>query len=223
MRICAGTRTPSEEASVAHLQFQCRDMMEEALSSSRWNLSCEIGQKQSSSNMNPRGSLEISCRSISIHLSQGGLPVEILTRFLYRLIFCGMRKTTGGIFCTISNMQTYTPLYYLLKKPWEMIRWNPKSQRHRNISGCHYLLNCGAGAKCIIFRCSHDSLLIRHHKTSLSPHPCTVHTPPKTRLREIPKTTTIMFEILSHKSLNDCQPLIQWTTFKTFKHFESSV
>lgn len=179
MPICAGTRNPSEEASLAHLQFQCRDMMEEALSSSHWNLSCEIGQKQSSSNMNLRGSLEISCRSISIRLSQGGLPVEILMRFLYRLIFCSMHKTTGGIFCTISNMQTYTLLYYLLKKPWEMIRWNPKSQRHRNIPGCHYLLNCGSGTKCIIFRCGHDSLLIRHHKTSHFPHPAPYTQPQK--------------------------------------------
>ena len=48
---------PSERMSLAHLQSRCRDTMGEALSSSHWSLSCEIGQKQSSSDMSLHGSL----------------------------------------------------------------------------------------------------------------------------------------------------------------------
>lgn len=53
--ICTGTGNASKDVSLAHLQFECRDMKEEVLSSSHWNPSCEIGQKRSSSSKNPRG------------------------------------------------------------------------------------------------------------------------------------------------------------------------
>lgn len=54
-------------AAVAHLQSRCRDRTEEVLSSSHWNPSCEIGQRQSSSNTNLHGSLGISYTQTNIH------------------------------------------------------------------------------------------------------------------------------------------------------------
>lgn len=127
-------------------------------------------------------------------------------------------------FCALSYTKKYVQSYRLVKKPREMVRWNPKLQRHREISGCHDLLKCGSGAKRGMFRCCHDCLRkIWCHKAPHSITPNRTHPAQSKSIREIPKMTKKMFGLLSHKFLKDCQPFIRWAIFKTLKHFESSV
>lgn len=70
-------------------------------------------------------------------------------------------------------------------------------------------------------RCRHSpltSVITRH------PAPPPTNHPPKTKsMREMPKTTLENVLDLITQIFKDCQPFIQWTTFKTLKHFESSV
>lgn len=107
--------------------------------------------------------------------SSNSNSVVIETHFLWRA------QNYCRHFCTISNTKKYVQSFCLLKKPWEMVRGNPKLQRHRDRSGCHDLLNCGSRAKRVIFRCCHDCPLNFGTTRRPTPSPQSAHTPHKTR------------------------------------------
>lgn len=87
-------------------------------------------------------------------------------------------------FCALSYTKKYVQSYRLVKKPREMVRWNPKLQRHREISGAMIYSNVDQGQSA---GCSGAAMTafaksgVTRHPT---PSPQTAHTRPKARVSE---------------------------------------